>query len=178
MRSLKGKPKPKARPLARVPGPVPTADAADVPAVPVAPPLVRGPRLPHATPGDRVVDTCGIGGFARISEVTQHGRIVGFGMWCGRHCNATDKPGTSCKKQVRLGEGETPMSHREAQLRLKRWFVAGHMQEGLWPEGKKRAEHLNFGGKGLALLASDAPGWSDMTELELNEACSIVPMHA
>ena len=64
------------------------------------------------------------------------GVLLVFGMWCGRHNNAGDKPDTNCKKQILLSEGATPMSHREAQLRLKRWFVAGHMQDGLWPAGK------------------------------------------
>ena len=99
-----------------------------------------------------------------------------FGIVCGRHKNAIDKPDTRCKKQVLLGEGSAQMSHSEAKLRLKRWFVVGHMSEDGWPAATKRKEHLKFGGPGLALLASDADGWSDMTEAELDEACRIVPV--
>ena len=95
------------------------------PAIPVAgPPLVRGPRLVQAPRGSRVVEDCG----ARISAVMGHGRLIGFGIVCGRHNNASDKPGTRCKRQVLLGEGPTAMSHQEAKLRLKRWYVSGHVQ--------------------------------------------------
>ena len=103
------------------------------------------------------------------------GRVIGFGIMCGRHKNATDRPDTRCKRQVLLGEGPTPMSHQEAKLRLKRWFVSGHMSEASWPAATKRKEHLKFGGVALALLASDAAGWSSMTDAELDEACCIVP---
>ena len=152
----------------------PAEASAEVPALPAArPPLVRGPRCPHARRGDRVVEYCGP---ATISEVVGQGRIIGFGIVCGRHKNAIDKPDTRCKKQVLLGEGSAQMSHSEAKLRLKRWFVVGHMSEDGWPAATKRKEHLKFGGPSLALLASDADGWSDMTEAELDEACRLVPV--
>ena len=148
---------------------------AEVPAIPVAgPPLVRGPRLVQAPRGSRVVEDCG----ARISAVMGHGRLIGFGIVCGRHNNASDKPGTRCKRQVLLGEGPTAMSHQEAKLRLKRWYVSGHASEATWPAATKRTAHVKFGGLSLALLASDAAGWCDMSEAELDDACRIVPGHA
>ena len=148
---------------------------AEVSAIPVAgPPLVRGPRLAPAPRGSRVVEDCG----AQISAVMGHGRLIGFGIVCGRHNNASDKPGTRCKRQVLLGEGPTPMSHQEAKLRLKRWYVVGHVSEAPWPAATKRTAHIKFGGQGLALLASDAPGWCDMSEGELDDACRIVPRPA
>ena len=107
-----------------------------------------------------------------------HGRLIGFGIVCGRHNNASDKPGTRCKRQVLLGEGPTAMSHQEAKLRLKRWYVSGHASEAAWPAATKRTAHVKFGGQSLALLASDAAGWCDMSEAELDDACRIVPGHA
>ena len=180
MRSLSKKPKPQAR--ARPVGATDEAHAeelrapdvlpAEVPASPVAgPPLVRAPRIAPAPRGRRVVEDVG----APISEVTLHGRLIGFGITCGRHNNLSDQPGTRCKRQVHFGEGPTPMSHQEVKLRLKRWYVSGHASEGLWPVATKRKAHLKFGGQGLALLASDAPGWRDMSEEELDEACRLVP---
>ena len=152
--------------------PAPHVLPAEVPALPAAePPLVRGPRLAQAPRGSRVVEDCG----ARISAVMGHGRLIGFGTVCGRHNNASDKPGTRCKRQVLLGEGPTPMSHQEAKLRLKRWYVSGHASEDAWPAAAKRTAHIKFGGQGLALLASDAPGWCDMSEAELDDACRTVP---
>ena len=103
------------------------------------------------------------------------GRIIGYGIVCGRHSNATDKPGTQCKKQCLLGRGPRAISHHEAKLRLKRWFVAAHFQEAGWPVGKAREQHLNCGGQSLGFLATGEAGWSDMSEDELNEACRLVP---
>ena len=67
------------------------------------------------------------------------------------------------------------MSHPEAKLRLKRWFVSGHASEESWPAATKRKEHLKFGGKGSVHLASDSSGWNSMTDAELDEACRCVP---
>ena len=58
---------------------------------------------------------------------------------------------------------------------MKRWFVGGHFQEAAWRAEKARFEHLKFGGKGLHLLASDADGWSAMSDAELNDACRLAP---
>ena len=60
-----------------------------------------------------------------------------------------------------------PMSHAEAKLRLKRWYVAGS-QETFDPQ-VARTSHIKFGGRGLHMLASDAPGWCSVSEEDLNE---------
>ena len=103
------------------------------------------------------------------------GRVIGYGIACGRHKNATDKRGTQCKKQCLLGKEPRAISHHEAKLRLKRLFVAGQFQEAGWPAGKQRARHLTCGGQSLCLFATGEPGWSEMSEDELNEACRMVP---
>ena len=59
------------------------------------------------------------------------------------------------------------MSHAEAKLRLKRWYVAGS-QETFDPQ-VARTSHIKFGGRGLHMLASDAPGWCSVSEEDLNE---------
>ena len=146
------------------------------PAPIVAPPLARGPRVAQAKRGARIVEECGAWrGLATISEVTAHGRVIGYGITCSRHRNAADKPGTQCKKQCLLREGPSAISDHEARQRLKRWYVGGHFQEAAWPAEKVRFEHLKFGGQGLHLLASDADGWSAMSDAELNDACRLVP---
>ena len=58
---------------------------------------------------------------------------------------------------------------------MKRWFVAGQFQEEGWPACKQRAHHLNCGDKTLKAFATGEPGWSEMSEDELNEACRMVP---
>ena len=67
------------------------------------------------------------------------------------------------------------MSHHEAKQRLKRWFISAQFQEGEWDVARVRSEHLKLGGVHLSHLASDAVGWSDMSDDELTEACRIVP---
>ena len=103
------------------------------------------------------------------------GRVIGYGIVCGRHSNAADKPGTQCKKQCLLGMGPRAISHHEAKLRLKRWFVAGQFQEPGWPAGNQRAHHLKCGDQALCLFATGELGWSEMSEDELNEVCRMVP---
>ena len=148
---------------------------APIPAI-AAPPLVRGPRVAQAKRGSRIVEERGVQrGLATISEVWASGPVIGYGMICGRHRNAADKPSTQCKKQVHLGDGPTAMSHHEAKQRLKRWFISAQFQEGDWDVARMRSEHLKLGGKHLSDLASDVVGWSDMSDDELNEACQIVP---
>ena len=155
------------RPLVRAD--VPPAEHGDAPDAPAAvPPPVRGPRLGQARPGVRVVEVLGL---ATLSEVTASGRVVGYGITCNRHHNARDKHNTKCKKQCILGTGPLALSHHEAKLRLKRWFLAGQTLEDGWSDALKREHHLKCGGPGLAWLASDQPGWDNMTEEELNEAC-------
>ena len=161
-------------PLVRVPeAPAAEPPLVRVPEAPAAePPLVRGPRAPQARPGDRIVEYCDLG---TLSEVMGGGRIIGYGITCGRHRNAADKPNTVCKKQCLLGRGPRAISHHEAKLRLKRWFVAGQFLEPGWPAGKQRAHHPKAGGTSLPLFAAGEPGWSEMSEDELNEACCMPP---
>ena len=59
------------------------------------------------------------------------------------------------------------MSHAEAMLRLKRWYVAGAQQA--WEPRTARTDHTKFGGRGLRLLDSGAEGWCSISEEELNE---------
>ena len=59
------------------------------------------------------------------------------------------------------------MSHAEAKLRLKRWYVAGAQQT--WDPQTARSSHIKFGGMGLCMLDSGAEGWCDIGEEELNE---------
>ena len=59
------------------------------------------------------------------------------------------------------------MSHAEAKLRLKRWFV-GEVQN-TWDPQTARSSHIKFGGRRLHLLDSGAEGWSNVSEEELNE---------
>ena len=71
----------------------------------------------------------------------------------------------SVKKQSALGK--TPMSHEEAKLRLKRWYVTG-LIETFDPE-IARTSHIKFGGRGLNKLGSTAAGWCTISEEDLNE---------
>ena len=104
------------------------------------------------------------------------GRVIGYGIVCGRHRNTADKRGSTCKKQCLLhSEGPRAISHDEAKLRLKRWFVLGQFQELAWPAGMKRTTHLKCAGQAMELVASGTPGWSDMTDDELDDACRLVP---
>ena len=59
------------------------------------------------------------------------------------------------------------MSHAEAKLRLKRWYVAGS-QEAFDPQ-TARTSHIKFGGRGLHMLDSGAEGWCSISEEDLNE---------
>ena len=149
-----------------VPDSVPDAPA-------VAPPLARGPRGQQAPPGARFVQHLGL---ATLSQVVSGGRVIGYGIVCGRHRNTADKRGSTCKKQCLLhSEGPRAISHDEAKLRLKRWFVLGQFQELAWPAGMKRTTHLKCAGQAMELVASGTPGWSDMTDDELDDACRLVP---
>ena len=48
-------------------------------------------------------------GLPQFPQSWGQGRIIGFGIVCGRHKNATGKPDARCKKQVLLGEVSAPM---------------------------------------------------------------------
>jgi hypothetical protein len=117
---------------------------------------------PSAVAGERVIE---VHGLAVLSEVYSHDVLEGFGITCRGHKNCGDKPGIFCKKQLTLGK--TPMSHEEAKLRLKRWYVTG-LTETFDPE-TARTSHIKFGGRGLNKLGSTAPGWCTIPEEDLNE---------
>ena len=104
-------------------------------------------------------------GLATLSEVWQSRVLVGFGITCRCHNNRDDKPGTICKKQILLGN--PPITHTEAKLRLRRWYVAG--AQGTWDPPTARSSHVNFGGRGLRMLDSGAVAWRGISENELND---------
>ena len=114
--------------------------------------------------GERVIEEHGL---AVLSEVWSHGVLEGFGITCRGHNDRHDKPGTICKKQLSLGK--SPMSHEEAKLRLKRWYVAGLHET--WDPQTARSSHIRFGGRGLHKLRSgaEAEGWCTISEEDLNE---------
>ena len=116
-------------------------------------------------PGDRSLEHHGL---ATIAEVRSRGVLVGFGITCRRHSDASDRPGIVCKKQLLLGNPS--MSHVEAKLRLKRWYVVGTQARAeTWCPEKARSSHLGFGGQRLQLLGSDAEEWRDISDEELND---------
>ena len=119
-------------------------------------------RGPSVFAGERVIE---VHGLAVLSEVYSHGVLEGFGITCRGHKDRHDKPGTICKKQLTLGK--SPMSHEEAKLRLKRWYVTG-LNETFDPE-TARSSHIKFGGRGLNKLGSTAAGWCTISEEDLNE---------
>ena len=104
-------------------------------------------------------------GLAVLSEVWLHGVLEGFGITCRGHNDCDDRPGTICKKSLSLGK--SPMSHEEAKLRLKRWYVAGLNET--WDPQTARSSHIRFGGRGLIKLGSTAEGWCTISEEDLNE---------
>ena len=104
-------------------------------------------------------------GLVVLSEVYSYDVLEGFGITCRGHTDCHDKPGTICKKQLSLGK--SPMSHEEAKLRLKRWYVAGLTQT--FKPDTARTSHIKFGGRGLEQLGSTAPGWCTIPEEDLNE---------
>ena len=59
------------------------------------------------------------------------------------------------------------MSHEEAKLRLKRWYVAG-VQE-FWDSHIARSSHIKFGGRNLRDLDSGAEGLCNISEWGLND---------
>ena len=104
---------------------------------------------------------------------------AGVSLAMGLSVAATAMPQISLVHSARssacLARGPRPISHHEAKLRLKRWFAAGQFLERGWPAGQQRAHHLKAVGTSLFLFATGEPGWSEMSEDELNEACRMVP---
>lgn len=104
-------------------------------------------------------------GLATLAEVRSHGVLVGFGITCRCHNNVDDRPGVICKRELPLGN--PPMSHVEAKLRLKRWYVAGSQET--WDPHTARTSHIKFGGRNLRDLDSRAEGWATITEWDLSD---------
>lgn len=120
-------------------------------------------RGPSVIAGERVIEEHGL---AVLSEVWSNGVLEGFGITCRGHHDCHEKPGTICKKQLSLGK--SPMSHEEAKLRLKRWYVAG-LHETFDPQ-TARSSHIKFGGRALHQLRSGKEtGWCTISEEDLNE---------
>ena len=118
----------------------------------------------------------GQGQVAPVFKYTGSARaIIGYGIVCGRHTDAGGRLGPQCEKQCWLGKRQKAISKTEAMIRLKRWYLAGHCQEESWYAATRRSEHRHYGGRHLALLATDAPNtWSWMSENELDAACRLV----
>ena len=125
----------------------------------------------RAIAGERVLEAHGL---STLAAVVKKGVLVAFEIRCRCHNNHNDRPGTICKKHLPLGK--PPMSHAEAQLRLKRWYVAG-ANETFDPR-TARTSHVNFGGPSLCLLDSGATGWCDISEEDLNEMARRVGLSA
>ena len=117
------------------------------------------------TGGRRAARALEAHGLATLAEVRSHGVLVGFGITCRCHNNVDDRPGIICKKQLPLGN--PPMSHVEAKLRLKRWYVAGSQET--WDPHTARTSHIKFGGRNLRDLDSRAEGWATITEWDLSD---------
>ncbi len=100
-----------------------------------------------------------------FAEVAPGGIVIGYGVFCGRHRNSDGTVSTTpCKKMVTIGD--SGMSHAEARIRLKRWLVAGRTT-WLDPDRERQA-HIGLGGQQLRAFASDAGGWGDIAEADLD----------
>ena len=116
----------------------------------------------RATAGERVLEAHGL---STLAAVTKKGVLVAFEIRCRGHNNDDDGPTTICKKHLPLGT--PPMSHAEAQLRLKRWYVAGSQET--WDPHTARTSHIKFGGRNLRDLDSRAEAWANISEWGLND---------
>ena len=136
----------------------PLAGCGDQPAAHAAEPEQHVPRR---APGGALV-----GGTAfPIAEIRHHGKVIGWGVTCGRHWNADDHGRTPCKRAVTFGN--SGLSKEELQRRLKRWWVAG-TYDTTWPDnGKQRTHHVKMGGTFLRDFASGE--WQDLTDDDLEK---------
>lgn len=80
-----------------------------------------------------------------IARVFRRGVHVAWGITCGQHSNAADRPGCVCKKQMAQGT----MTDDEIVRRLKNWVLAG---AGVDPSPSMRSKHLEINPKDLGLL--------------------------
>ena len=112
----------------------------------------RGKAAFRAKPGERIMEWWGgeERGFA-FAFIVPNGVHTGYGVVCGRHCNADGHAaGTPCKKAIKKQDG---MSEDEAKLRLKRWLMAGNTMP--LAAGSERQSHIKLGGVGLKGFGSD-----------------------
>ena len=104
-----------------------------------------------------------------IAEIRCAGKIIGWGVTCGRHWNADDHGRTPCKRAVTFGK--SGLSSEELQRRLKRWWVAG-TYDTTWPDnGRARSHHVEMGGKFLRDFGSQV--WRDLTDDDLERICRL-----
>ena len=136
----------------------PLARCEDKPAAQAAKPE---PHVPRRAAGAALVE----GTAFPIAEIKSGGKIIGYGVECGRHWNDDDDGGTRCKRAVTFGK--SGLSSEELQRRLKRWWVAGKCGT-TWPDdGKDRTHHVKMGGTFLRDFASGA--WQDLTDDDLEQ---------
>ena len=88
-----------------------------------------------------------------ISPIVRNrdGCVTGYGAVCGMHANAGEPRGRIyCKKAGALGAGEAASSAEELVLRLKRWLLAGILQQHEWPLHGLRTAHVRLALRDLA----------------------------
>ena len=129
------------------------------------------PRPPRTNVG-RLVSTLGN---ASIYEDNKNGQHIGYIITCGRHLNNGDDPRKiECKKYLSFGSGGRGdvLSPDECIRRLKRWYVRGEYGKALEPANKLHTAHIESAGHRCALMASDIPQWSSITDEELDDMVS------
>jgi len=135
------------------------------------PPPPPPPRPPRTNFG-RLVSTIGN---ASIYEDNKNGQHIGYIITCGRHLNNGDDPRKiECKKYLSFGSGGRGdvLSADECIRRLKRWYVRGEYGKALEPANKLRTAHIESAGHRCALMASEIPQWSSITDEELDDMVS------
>ena len=124
----------------------------------------RGKAAFRAKPGERIMEWWGgeERGFP-FAFIVPGGVHTGYGVVCGRHCNADGHAaGTPCKKVIMKQDG---MSEDEAKLRLKRWLMAGAIMP--LTVGRERQSHIKLGGVSLKGLGSDTD-WGEFDHADLD----------
>ena len=86
-----------------------------------------------------------------LATIYRQGVMVGCGATCGRHLDDVRKTDDPCKKQVTIGKGGE-LDEPTLKLRLKRWLVAGLLEEHKWGT-EQRSSHLLLGGQHLRQFA-------------------------
>ena len=86
-----------------------------------------------------------------LATIYRQGVMVGCGATCGRHLDDVRKTDDPCKKQVTFGKGGE-LDEPTLKLRLKRWLVAGLLEEHKWGT-EQRSSHVLLGGQHLRQFA-------------------------